>query len=121
MINLGPIKLEVDVHIDERLRYLWIFRNHFKRYVKRYIPWIAMTCDWCGQEIGVAPWRDCSDPGWIAMCLHCSEEGWGWLASADTEEEVRESWRMYGGDEFHGDGIHFRPRPPWLKPLPVDA
>ncbi len=117
-INLGL--LELDLGLSQEILYLWYFRYHFKRYFKRHIPSLAMTCDWCGAEIGVAPWEPAAykaDPdnytgGWIAGCPECPS--WSWMAGGETEQETAEKWRMTGGDEFVEPGIHFRQKPPWF-------
>lgn len=74
----------------------WRNRYHIRRLWKRWIPWLAMTCDRCGRDISYAlDHDDTNGPWWWVGCRRC-----GIVTTAGSKERAGDRWRQYGGKIF---------------------
>lgn len=69
ILNLGLFRVVMHVETNPTLVWAWRYRNHYKRYVKRHIPHLAYTCDWCGSPIKTGHVTDHSGRFWVAGCV----------------------------------------------------
>lgn len=120
VFDLKFIKFNFELH--RALEWCWYYRWHFKRYVKRHIPWLKLKCDFCGEKIvtwpmsGPESFRHKDEKEWwYAGCMECANSSimWGHYAGAATEKEALAKWIQTGGEEYLGK-VSFRTPPPWL-------